>query len=624
MDLTKNIVILSGVYADQFDITIKVNDQGVAATDGNTVWIPKPKPEYEAMTWGYCAHEAGHLRDTDIELFTKTKKANPFLGWLLNVVEDTRIERIQLEYFPGVKKHFDVLSEQVLKYNWDENKDKPLAELLIDYVFYYIRGYITNYPIWDENTKSLQETLNARYNLLFMYSFNQLLDKVRELESTQEALELSEEILTYLDDAANEEDDSTEESNDDSSQDEADDNSDQEEDSGDNSQQQSGDDSDDDSNSDGNQSNSGDDSSEDSNDSNDGSDQPTGDSSDEESQQQGGSPSGSEESDEEADNDSSSKGAGDTNSESNSKQQLSDEAKESLKEAIAKTLDELGSGDLGDTLKEILSDSKNQEPLTKEERYALTDVTDKGITITQAQIDTEVQIASQTTSQLRNGLVRLIEDQTRSQRVTGRKGRRLAKGKCHRLIVGDTRIFKRKFTERDEVNCDVAVLSDYSASMDGNMKSVQTATFSLLDCLSRIEGANTCAYGFGGLGIVEIQRPNQRFDQVVKGRIFSLNATGGTPATEAYWASIKALRRMGGSKKVVIMVTDGEPNDTDATFSMVTAMKKQGIKVIALGVGVTSRAHGIFNGIYGTNKWIYVKDFSDLPRELIRVAKEVI
>ncbi|MEQ6343959.1 vWA domain-containing protein [Vibrio cyclitrophicus] len=598
MDLTKNIVILAGVYADQFDIEIKINSQGVAATDGKIVYIPKPKPEYEAITWGYCAHEAGHVRDTDNDLIIKTKKENPFLGWMLNLVEDTRIERVQIEYFPGVKKHFDKLTVQVLKYNWEKSQNQELSKLLVDYVFYYIRGYIPNYPIWDQGTKELQVELNRRYNLLFMYSFNQLLDKARYIETTQDALELAKEILDYLGSAADEED------SDDDSQ------------GGDSDDDSQGGDSDDDSQ--------GGDSSDDSQ---------GGDSSDD---SQGGDSQSGKQSDSKDDEQSSSQNSGDNTSASNSAdesasddqspkgQPLDDEAKEALKAAIAKTLDDLGSGDLGDTLKDILSDSKTQERLTDEERYALGEVKEKHISISQAQIDTAAQFSAQTTGELRNGLIRLIEDQTRSQRVTSRKGRRLAKGKVHRLITGDTRIFKRKFTERDEISCDVAVLADYSYSMGSDISSVKTATYALLDCLSKIEGANTCAYGFGGTGILEIQKPNQSFDMGVKGRIFSLVAGGGTPATEAYWAAIQAFRRMDASKKVAIMVTDGEPNDQQATFNMVQAMKKQGIRVIAVGVGVDSRAHKIFNGIYGSNEWVYVQSFGDLPRELLRVAKEVI
>lgn len=577
MDLTKNIVILAGVYADQFDIEIKINSQGIAATDGKIVYIPKPKPEYESITWGYCAHEAGHVRDTDNELIIKTKKENPFLGWMLNLVEDTRIERVQIEFFPGVKKHFDKLTEQVLKYNWEERQNSELVNKLIDYVFYYIRGYIPNYPIWDKGTIALQTDLNCRYNLLFMYSFNQLLDKARYIQTTQEALDLSQEILVYLDDAANEEDKSE--------------NSDSKEEQ----EESQGDDSSDDSQS-GKQSNS--------------------DSKDDEqrsSQNSGDNTSASNSSDK-----------SDSESQPSKGKPLDDEAKESLKEVMDKTLDDLGSGDLGDTLKEFLSDSKTQERLTQEECYALGEVKEKHISISQAQIDTAAQYSAQTTSELRNGLIRLIEDQTRSQRVTSRKGRRLAKGKVHRLITGDIRIFKRKFTERDEISCDVAVLADYSYSMGSDISSVKTATYALLDCLSKIEGANTCAYGFGGTGILEIQKPNQNFDMGVKGRIFSLVAGGGTPATEAYWASIQAFRRMGASKKVAIMVTDGEPNDQQATFNMVQAMKKQGIRVIAVGVGVDSRAHKIFNSIYGSKEWVYVQNFSDLPRELLRVAKEII
>lgn len=602
MDLSKNIFILAGVYGDQFNVTINVNDRGMAGTDGNVIHIPKPKSGKEYLTWAYTCHEAGHVRDTDNDLVIATKKANGFLGWLLNVLEDTRMERNQFEFFPGAKRNFDRLFGEVKRFQLGrfEALDKEdLPSLLSAYVFYYVRGYLMQYPNWDEDCIKLQNYLNTRYNVLFMYSFNSLLDRVLTCESTKDCLDLSKEVYQYLKNAAEDEPEQGDSgSNDQQNEETQNDGSDvdsQDEESGDQNSDDNG--------------HSGSDSDEDNG------------YSEDDSQ----SSNASGESDELGDETGQQSGDSDASgSSSDGAPVLDDDAKKQLQELLEKSLDELGDSDLGDVLKDILGQRDNREGFTREEAYAVNPVTEQSIKIGEVALTKQVMSASATTSALRNSLVRLLEEQTRTQRITSRKGKRLSRSKVHRMAQGDFRIFKHKFTERNEVSSDVCVLADYSSSMGVNIKDVQVATYALLDTLDRIEGANTSAYGFGGNGIVEIQKPNQGLDQKVKGKIFSLNAMGGTPAAEAYWAAVRAFSYMDAQKKVAIMVTDGAPNDPTATFNMVRTMRDHGMIVIGVGVAVDTHTIPTLNSVYGTSKWVHVKRFDDLPSELLRVAREVI
>lgn len=585
LNLEKNIVIMAGVYAGQFGCEIKINDRGRASTDGKVIHIPKPKPDLISLTWGYCAHEAGHVRDTNNDLVIETKKRDHFLGWLLNVIEDTRIEKVQIGYFPAIKKYFNELSYQVLRYEPSENDS--LATKLNDYVFYYIRGFLTRYPIWDENTSALKEELIKEYGFMFILDVDELLDRTLELTSTEEALELASQVKKLILDKSDEESEEPQ----------------QQQESGE--PENSGGEQDQTEESQGGQDNSPSEDDGDQN-SNQGDDEANG----------GSDNAQDEQSDDHAEGQGSGREADDGD--------LSDDAKNALKELISRKADELGKGDLGEILEETLNDPNNKEPLTSEEKYGLTPSKEQSVGISPSQLDSNVTIASAATSNLRNGLIRLIEEKTRSQRVVSKKGRKLAKGKAHRLVSGNHRIFKRKFTERDEVSCDVAVLADCSGSMGRDIESVKVATHALLDCLGKIDGASTCAYGFGGQGILEIQRPNQNYDRKVQAKVFSLKPMGGTPAPQAYWTAIRALCAMGACNKVALMVTDGAPQDPSATASIVNAMRKQGIKVIAIGVGVDSSSSQTLDTVYGIKKWIHVKQFQDLPGELIRVAEQVI
>ncbi len=63
----------------------------------------------EAMIEGLLAHEAGHVR------FSIAKPAASTLGWLVNALEDERIERLMQADNPKLKKLFDVLGDVFLR-----------------------------------------------------------------------------------------------------------------------------------------------------------------------------------------------------------------------------------------------------------------------------------------------------------------------------------------------------------------------------------------------------------------------------------------------------------------------------------------------------------------------------
>ncbi|MDF9399119.1 VWA domain-containing protein [Vibrio sp. 1180_3] len=298
-----------------------------------------------------------------------------------------------------------------------------------------------------------------------------------------------------------------------------------------------------------------------------------------------------------------------------------------MKEFIQATQVDLGESDTGKMVAAFLSEDNAKDKLSEVEMYNVGTGETMEPNVTNKTLECFESMAIQTTISLRHGLLRLIEDQTRNQKMVTKKGRRLAKGKSHRLLVGDMRIFKRKWRERDTVDCDLVVLADSSGSMGVNIEDVKIATYALLDCLDRIEGANTSAYAFGVSddAIVELKNHNERFDNLVKAKIASLRADGGTPAAQAYWCSAHSLFRMQGKKKIVVMITDGQPDSPKAAKEMVETLERNGITVICLGVGRGAIiAAPILDYVYGINRWLKVEKFDLLPNELIRVAKEVI
>lgn len=547
-NIERSIVIMTGVFASSFECEIILNENGIAETNGSVIRIPKPIPEKESLTWGYCAHESAHIRYTDFDIY-KDNQPSALLKWLVNVLEDTRIEALMLLEFPGVRQYFNDLSLDVLAYDGGHTKDTHQA--IGDYLFYYVRGKLTGYPIWDSHTQSLEEYVLQSTSLAFLDELKGLLNQTLHCQSTQDCVDLAKAILEFLNESVDSEP---------KPEDEGEPENGQPKDEGDSEEGGNG--------------NNGD--------------------------TEGGKPSTND---------------GEPDGNSN-------------KEFLEGKVDKLPEGDLGRTLEKILSNPENQAPFTPEER-AYTSASETKVADIQSDvvgIDRFESFARGTTTKLRASLMNIIEAKTRSQRVVSKRGRRISKSKSSRLLTGDLRIFKRKFQEQNTPDCDLVILTDTSGSMTKDLQSAKVATFALLDCLDKIEGVNTAAFSFGRTEATCLKKVNESFSRVVKARIASLTASGGTPATEAYWASVHALIAMDASKKVVIMVTDGEPNDIPATKNMVDMLRKDGVNVICLGVGVHSSRKSIdaLNIVYGNGQWLNISSFDKLPSELLRIAKDIV
>ncbi|ENM5835282.1 VWA domain-containing protein [Vibrio metoecus] len=536
-NIFKSIVVMTSVYSSQFNCEIKLNDRGRASTDGNVIHIPKPIPEQLDLTWGYCAHEAGHIEHSDIDLIIATKQTDPLLGWLLNVIEDTRIELEMVRQFPGVKKYFISLAIKLLKFTGVDEIDLNQS-ILGTYLFYYIRGKLTGYPIWDETTLNLECLVSQSTNIFFMLSLQDKLNTIPELKSTADCYSLATDLLELIQQPP--------------------------------------------------QSN------------------------------QSESPDGSNENTNH--NGSEKDCSNDVESD-----EFPDACDESItQQFLSSSQEDLPEGDLGDLIESVLNLPGNKEAMTSEEMLYISKADIHQVTSLTESSDSFESVAKHTTVHLRNGLVKLLESETRTQKVTTKRGRRVARGKAARLLTGNTRIFKCKFQHREDINSDVVVLADSSGSMGRNIENVKIATYALLSCLDKIEGANSSAYAFSNNRVTSLKEPAESFSPGVRARVASLMSLGGTPATQSYWVAVQTLMSMQSHKKVIIMVTDGGPDDPQSTKNIVTSLKENGVFIICLGVGVSEQTTHILNHIYGEDGWLNVPNFETLPKELLKVARYVI
>ena len=114
--------LIMGNYASNFGINLYMYGAS-AYTDGKNITIPRLKfnnPEEMDLAFGYVAHECGHVRYSDFDVFGKSYDKTGILPRIFNALEDTRIENLQMANWPGLRKTFNnivgKLDESVCRY----------------------------------------------------------------------------------------------------------------------------------------------------------------------------------------------------------------------------------------------------------------------------------------------------------------------------------------------------------------------------------------------------------------------------------------------------------------------------------------------------------------------------
>ncbi len=164
--------------------------------------------------------------------------------------------------------------------------------------------------------------------------------------------------------------------------------------------------------------------------------------------------------------------------------------------------------------------------------------------------------------------------------------------KLHRLAMGDARIFLRR-GERISVNTAVHILLDSSGSMGGNpIILASQACFAVASALGRIKGINLGVTVFPGDSVIEgndsrrhcrTVTPVLRHGQAMHSR-FSTNAGGSTPMDSALWWVMQQIHPLPEPRKIILVITDGEPNDREAAREAIRTANAIGFEVYGIGI----------------------------------------
>lgn len=631
----ESLPLLASWYAGKFGVPI-ILDSSIKTehTDGKTVHVPfinlvKLKEAGKTVSeinqiknaiFGWTAHGCMHVRFTDFDVLNHQKLTNQQFD-LLNIIEDTRIERECIKLFPGTAETLNALAEYMLaKGLYSTNPENhSVSGLLFIYSLYYLQSNFVEQKCLADLADKFEVKLIQHFSQQFVSRFKSLLGTVISLKSTEEVIQLVLDIFKMFEEEAknSQAGKKSQAGNQDQSNDPGAGESDSNpgSDSSDSLQPEntSGEDNQDQSNETG-----------------------TGDASAEQGASIGsedGSASAQPENGQSDENQGQSNDPDAGNAASDS--DLSEDSKTGS--ASAPSVKELDDS-MFQNLKELLDSSKGsgyEDPssklaqvfneLVKETHDSNLDFafySEAGKVKNQGNgvFHEAAQEAKAASSRIRQKMLGLVQANQRRDTLLTRSGKRFDVARLHSIANGNTRIFRKEIEHRMP-NTSVQLLVDLSGSMrivsghsgfKTNAQIAQETALALALALKPIAGVKTNVTYFSGKGDVNPFTDVLTGEQDVIHNIdnfFSCGPIGSTPLTEGLWFTASRLLKQKEDRKILFVITDGEPDNKDSSKHVMDLISKTDIKTIGIGIN-THAVKTLFK------ESIVINDISDLQNSL--------
>ena len=606
----RSVAITASVLASKLGIKVAVGGK-CASTDGETIFLPESvenEPEYEQKILGYLIHEGGHVRFTN---FTLTGKG-PLERHLINAIEDARIEMEMSNVYAGARPLLQDLHEApVTELTHDVDKI-PLAGVVSLYAAFQAHaGYGVTFSA--DPVKAYGQRLLKELGPKVFHAIEDRLSpsRVQALKSTADVMALAREIVDILREAGRQiepEADSGEGDQSPSNEGQSTEGVNARGGSGDSSESANGD-----AISAGNGT------------SNDAPQshvkaKPKADA----KQSASKHPSSSS---------SPAKGKGSKDSASQPSQGTSqgvwstqgDKSSTSNPSAKAREVLDASNDAFKETMKMDISESVSKEinlnargthgsilssPISIEDLRKVPQVT--------ATPTHRLEQAKADSTFARRALQGLIETQTRAKVRTATTGWKLSSTRLAGLSTWNMRVFERR-SEKKAVSSAVHILLDLSSSMKKEQEIAIRAALALTQALLSFRhcspaltvfpyGQKKCAVVLPH-GVRQLNRSRQMID--------SLEAYGSTPLVHALMSASVALAPQREDRKILLVVTDGYPDDKETAVRLIHRLEASG--VIVIGLGIRTNVEQVFHSNHAM-----ISDVKDLQKALFGLAKTLL
>jgi cobaltochelatase CobT len=549
--------IVAAAIGNRFGIQVKVGgDQ--AYTDGKLIQLPAYNgndPDYQDYAWGLLAHEAAHLRYSD---FTLAYGQSVLRRRLCGAIEDVRIEYELAKDFPGTRLTLRTVIEKMIASGGfvAANQDDHPANVLYGYVLKSLRARVLGQTALNPLVEISEQVLKSHFPAGAVIRLKGLLSEVPDsLTSETDCLHLADRILTMIEQECEnlaQEDtqqqqnqeaqgDADTEANDSKGETEPDDDHDR---SGTNT---------------------------------DGADFSAGSS----------GPSENTDRDDTTDNDFMPSQMSD--------KELAEQADGPDYPSLMATLQSASDADFDRDVFDVVKSALALDDRDAPETVMPVGLKPLGNAAAGLGLLNHVQSES---VKIRAALQGWVQSQSLARSHPACRGRRVIGRRLSQLALGDVRVFARRVV-KPAPNTAIHLLLDKSDSMDepvlgdkhqsvANRLSIALeASMALALAFEGIAGVNPGMTAFPGRDDTSVFRLLEHGERVrAHSAAFSLRAGGTTPMTEAVWFAAAALLRCREPRKVLMVMTDGQPNDILSTLEILQRCRNSGIETVGVGLGI--------------------------------------
>lgn len=233
-------------------------------------------------------------------------------------------------------------------------------------------------------------------------------------------------------------------------------------------------------------------------------------------------------------------------------------------------------------------------------------------------------LSASESAQIRARLRGMIQSSQDNRNHAKRHGLRVATHRLAASQAGESRLFIQR-QPRIAPNAAVHLLVDISGSMgkpigEGNRKYFHVANeaaLALVMALEGIPGVVPAVSYFPGIhqevSVALLPKQSVRH----RAAYFDQKPRGCTPMAQAMWFAANSLLAQKQKRKLMIVLTDGDPDDWAATHDIVDRRRRSGFEL--LGIGIQTRSVERF-----FPQSIVINDVKDLKRELFEVTQQLL
>lgn len=565
-DILKSLPLLASVLGRQYGVQVTVGGS-TAYTTGRTVNIPAlpldADNEVLGMVRGYIDHEAGgHLRFTDFKA-VRGQALSPAEQFILNAIEDWRVEKALSQVYPGCKANLEWLARKLFV---DEFVPvHALKKAIMNYVLLTCRAW--SVPEIEASRQTERQIIAKKYPKLLNKLDTMLAGVCANCPDTKAAVAHARQIASLIE-THQEQEQSQGRGND-----------------GERGEEEQA------------QGHGGE----------------QGEEKHEQSQSQGHD-EGQEEQEQ-----SQSQGHGEGQEEHDAGQQAQCQEQEEEQDSESQTHKQsrplhITEENLPKTFSEQLADklgTASAQTPEREQVHVSVPVRRKLSPLS----EDEQQMALAATTGMRYRLQSMLQAMRLRDVASSRHGK-LCAHNLNRIFINNPKVFRRN-DATPAVNTAVHILVDCSGSMDGEpIEQARQACFAIAHALKNMPGISLGVTAFPAesmrYGVMPVLEHGQAFHTN-----FQFISNGTTPLTEALLWTTQELCRQPESRKILIVLTDGGP---DNPITCKQAIKEASRYIELYGIGIKDRSIKML--LPDTSEAIY--ELSELSPALFKLLQNSI